>query len=185
MYILVYENNQIMMFGNDPLENIPDSINIDNQYIKYIISIDYIDKFEEYKKDKMLIEAAGGMILNQQNDLLMIFRRGFWDMPKGKVDFGETMEECAVREVMEETGLTHIKLIQKLQTTYHTYTLENKIVLKPSHRYLMNFDGDEIPIPQTEEDITEIKWMNKSEIEHILHSMYPSIREVVLKYYLD
>ncbi len=173
------------MFGDDSTEHISDSLNIDNQYIKRIISIDYLEKFEEYKKDKMLIEAAGGLILNKQNELLMIFRRGFWDMPKGKLDVGESLDECAVREVMEETGLTHIVLKQKLQTTYHTYPFQNKIVLKPSHWYLMKFEGSENPIPQTEEDITEIKWVNKSEAIQLLPLMYASIREMVVKYYLN
>ena len=73
-----------------------------------------------YKKFT-IIQAAGGLVLNEKNKLLMIFRRGKWDLPKGKLDKGETLEDCAVREVEEETGLQSIKLISPLIITYQTY----------------------------------------------------------------
>lgn len=139
---------------------------------------------KSYAADKIVIEAAGGMVLNQQGKLLMIFRRGQWDMPKGKLDEGESIENCALREVSEETGLTKLKLIRELKTTYHTYHYKGKIALKPSHWFLIHYHGNEPLIPQIEEDITEIKWVNKEEAKRLIAKAFPSIQEMVKKYYL-
>jgi 8-oxo-dGTP pyrophosphatase MutT (NUDIX family) len=141
--------------------------------------------FKEYLSQFIQIEAAGGMVLNGKGELLMMFRRGKWDMPKGKLDEGETIKECALREVREETGLTHLKVGRKLQVTYHTYAIKGKNIIKPSHWYFMKYDGNEIPIPQTEEDITEVRWVNKKEAAKLIDDAYASIREIVKKYYLD
>ena len=150
---------------------------------KGIIHIESEASFKAYTKDKIIIEAAGGLVFNEKNELLMIFRRGFWDLPKGKVDEGETLEECAVREVQEETGLHNIKLGEFLNTTYHTYTLNNQSILKPSHWYKMEHWGNEILIPQTEEDISEIKWVSKVEAHDLKDKMYPTIRIIVEQYF--
>lgn len=140
--------------------------------------------FNEYLLRCIKIEAAGGMVLNAKGELLMMFRKGKWDMPKGKLDEGETIKECALREVSEETGLTALNIGRKLQTTYHTYTLKGKKVIKFSHWYFMKYVGNEIPVPQTEEDITEVRWVDKKEAERLIEDAYASIREVVKKYYL-
>ena len=68
-----------------------------------------------------VITAAGGLVLNPNTEILMIFRRGHWDLPKGKLDEGETIVSCAVREVQEETGLSDIHVDQFLLMTKHTY----------------------------------------------------------------
>ena len=148
-----------------------------------IVGIDSLEDFETYKKDKKVIEAAGGMVFNEEKELLMIFRRGFWDLPKGKVDVGETLEECAIREVQEETGLNTIKLCNFLTTTYHTYLFKDEAILKPSHWFKMEHWGDENLIPQTEEDITEIKWVSKAEAQELKDKMYPTIRIIVEQYF--
>ncbi len=141
--------------------------------------------FHEYLSHFIQIEAAGGMVLNTKGELLLMYRRGKWDMPKGKLDEGETIKACALREVKEETGLTHLKVGRKLQITYHTYAIKGKNVIKPSHWYFMKYDGNEVPIPQTEEDITEVRWVNKKEAAQLIDDAYASIREIVKKYYLD
>ena len=137
-----------------------------------------------YTMGMEIIEAAGGMVLNIQGDVLMIFRRGFWDLPKGKIDPGESTEICAIREVQEETGINRLEIIEKLQVTYHTYTLGNKTILKPSHWFKMIHTDNEKTIPQTEEDITEIRWMNQKEVTAILNKSYESISELLSKHYL-
>lgn len=131
-------------------------------------------------KNKKII-AAGGLVLNEDNEILMIFRRGFWDLPKGKLDPGETIENCALREVKEETGLTNITLAQFLTITYHDYFDQyiQELVTKESHWYLMVAAGKQSLIPQSEEDITGIKWVNPSDLKECLQNTYPNIKEVI------
>jgi 8-oxo-dGTP pyrophosphatase MutT (NUDIX family) len=142
------------------------------------------DEWQLFLSDKLIIEAGGGMVFNPKGELLMMFRRGQWDMPKGKLDKGETIEACALREVEEETGISNLRLCGKLQTTYHTYSFQGKTVLKPSHWYKMEYAGAEDLVPQIEEDITELRWVDKVEAAELAQKAFPSIREMIKKYYL-
>lgn len=126
-----------------------------------------------------LIQAGGGVVKNKKGAILMIFRRGKWDLPKGKLDEGETIEECAKREVQEETGLQEIEIIKPLTITYHTYTQFGKHILKESHWYAMKTTGDEKLTPQTEEDITEITWATKEDLKKYMLNTFPTIAEVL------
>ena len=135
---------------------------------------------EAFFKHFHLIQAGGGLVKNKNQEILMIFRRGKWDLPKGKLDEGETIEQCAKREVEEETGLSHIKIIKPIAITYHTYILFGKHNLKETHWYLMNAVGDEKLIPQTEEEITKIIWAKKEELSKYLMNTFPTIK-IVLK----
>jgi 8-oxo-dGTP pyrophosphatase MutT (NUDIX family) len=131
-----------------------------------------------YKKFT-LIQAAGGLVTNEANEILMIHRRGKWDLPKGKLDAGETLAECAVREVEEETGLRNIELIAPLITTYHTYHEGSHFILKESYWYSMHVTGKQQLVPQTAEDIHDIKWVNKSELETYKNNSFPSVADVL------
>jgi len=144
-----------------------------------------VDKLRiNYLADKPSIVAAGGMVFNPNGDLLMMIRKGMWDMPKGKLDEGESIENCAIREVTEETGLSSISIVEKLSISYHTYFYNDQLVVKPSHWFKMNFTGIEIPKPQIEEDISEIRWVKKDEARKLLDSMFPSIQEMIIRFYL-
>lgn len=134
----------------------------------------------DFFKHFELIKAGGGLVKNQSEEILMIFRRGKWDLPKGKLDAGETIEECAKREVEEETGLHRLTVIKPLVITYHTYNLYGKHNLKETHWYLMEADANEKLIPQTEEEISEIVWVKKEELKKYLDNTFPTI-ETVLK----
>jgi 8-oxo-dGTP pyrophosphatase MutT (NUDIX family) len=112
----------------------------------------------------------------------MIFRRGKWDLPKGKLDKGEKLEDCAVREVEEETGLKDIKLISPLIITYHTYHEGTKFILKESHWYNMKVSGDQKLVPQTEEGIIETKWATIKEAEQLFPQSFPSIVDVIKEF---
>jgi 8-oxo-dGTP pyrophosphatase MutT (NUDIX family) len=135
-------------------------------------------------KNFTLIKAAGGLVKNEKDEILMIFRRGKWDLPKGKLDEGETIEECAKREVQEETGLQQIEIIKPLDITYHTYTQFGKAILKESHWYAMKNTGNEKLIPQTEEDITEITWAKKEDAQKYVSNTFPSLTKVLKKGFL-
>lgn len=137
-------------------------------------------KKEFWKKFK-IVKAAGGLVLNEENKILMIFRRGKWDLPKGKLDKGETLEQCAVREVEEETGLTNITLQSPLIITYHTYHEGSKFVLKESYWYNMKVSGIQNLTPQTEEDISAIKWTTFTEAEELFPECFPSVVDVIQK----
>ncbi|HEX7754612.1 MAG TPA: NUDIX domain-containing protein [Niabella sp.] len=125
------------------------------------------------------VQAGGGLVINEKREILMIFRRGFWDLPKGKLDKGETIEACAVREVHEETGLTKIERGDHLLTTYHTYEHGTHHILKEAHWFLMHASSEEKLIPQTEEDIEQIVWVNAARIDGYKAKAYPSIADVL------
>jgi 8-oxo-dGTP pyrophosphatase MutT (NUDIX family) len=126
-----------------------------------------------------VIQAAGGFVRNPDDEVLLIFRRGKWDLPKGKLDKGEKLEDCAVREVEEETGLKNITLAAPLLITYHTYHEGSKFVLKESHWYTMKVDGEQRLVPQTEEDIHEIKWVKVADIPIYVKNTFPSVVDVL------
>jgi 8-oxo-dGTP pyrophosphatase MutT (NUDIX family) len=129
-----------------------------------------------------VIKASGGLVQNEEKKMLMIFRRGKWDLPKGKIDDGETLEQCAVREVEEETGLTKIELLSPLLTTYHTYHEGSKFILKESYWYNMKVSGKQNLQPQTEEDILEIKWVTTKEAEKLFPECFPSVIDVIKEF---
>lgn len=125
-----------------------------------------------------IIKAGGGLVFNEDGKVLMMFRRGKWDLPKGKLDEGESIEECAVREIEEETGLKELVREKFITTTYHHYSFKGKEILKESYWYEVrtNFKGS--LVPQLEEDITEVKWVAITELDNYLENTYASIREV-------
>lgn len=125
-----------------------------------------------------VLEAAGGFVRNAENKLLVFFRRGSWDLPKGKIDRGETPEQAAVREVQEETGLVNLKLGAWLTHTYHTYELKGARILKKTWWYRMETADTQL-VPQTEEDIEEICWVEPETWLAGGPVVYPNIREVI------
>jgi 8-oxo-dGTP pyrophosphatase MutT (NUDIX family) len=130
-------------------------------------------------KKFLLVKAAGGLVQNEKGQLLFMLRRNKWDLPKGKLDAGESLEQCAVREVEEETGLKDIRLGKPLLVTYHTYDESGKHFLKETHWYHMIAPGDQIITPQQEEQITEIKWGGEKEIKIFINNTFPSIIDVL------
>lgn len=125
-----------------------------------------------------LIEAAGGLVENTRGELLVFYRRGSWDLPKGKIDPGETPEQAAVREVQEETGLENVVLGSFAGTTWHTYELKGERILKKTWWYHMTTTDTEVT-PQTEEDIEEIRWVRKEEWLASGVEVYGSIRDIL------
>jgi len=125
-----------------------------------------------------VIKAAGGLVCNEAGQVLMINRRGKWDLPKGKLDPDESLETCAVREVKEETGLKVLKIEGPLLTTYHTYDESGKHILKEGYWYKMIAPGVQSLHPETAEDITEVLWVHDKEISSKLDQTFPLIREV-------
>ena len=156
------------------------------QLAKIHAGVFYHSNLEELRKafykKFTIIQAAGGLVLNEKKEILMIFRRGKWDLPKGKLDKGEKLEDCAVREVEEETGLQKIKLLSPLLITYHTYHEGTKYILKESHWYNMKVSGNQKLVPQTEEDIDAIKWVTTKEAEKLFPDCFPSVIDVIKEF---
>ncbi len=125
------------------------------------------------------IEAAGGIVQNSKKELLFIHRLGKWDLPKGKVEKGESIESTAVREVEEETGVRNITLKKKAGETYHTYNAYGKHFIKTTHWFHMSCPAEQTFVPQTEEHIDEIKWVKLKDITEPLSNTYPSIVDIL------
>jgi ADP-ribose pyrophosphatase YjhB (NUDIX family) len=132
-----------------------------------------------FQKKFIIVRAAGGLVKNENDKILMIFRRNKWDLPKGKLDKGEKLEDCAIREVEEETGLKNVKLNSPLVVTYHTYHEGTKQMLKESHWFSMTVTGEQKLTPQIEEDISDIKWINQDEINLYLEKTFPLISDIM------
>ncbi|MEP6584142.1 MAG: NUDIX hydrolase [Ginsengibacter sp.] len=144
-----------------------------------IMHKDLIKLKKKFFKHFKVVQTGGGVVRNIDEEILLIFRRGKWDLPKGKIDPGETLEECAIREVREETGIQGLKILSKISITYHTYIEFGKHILKESHWYLMNSFQQEELIPQVEEDITQIRWVDKDDFKKYLDNTFPTIKSVL------
>lgn len=132
-----------------------------------------------FEKFFTVSKAGGGIIQNKRNEILLIYRRGKWDLPKGKLDEGESIEECALREVQEETGLVSVSIVRPFTITYHTYKEQGKFILKESHWFLMQTNKDEKVVPQIEEDIMEIRWIPRNNLEPYFEASYPAIADML------
>lgn len=124
------------------------------------------------------VNAAGGLVINEKGEFLLIRRSGLWDLPKGHQDPGEFLEETALREVEEETGLNGLVLGKFIRSTDHCYQRDGQWYLKHTWWYEMSCTGSQKCTPQTEEGITETAWASKTELREYLQQTYPTIIEV-------
>lgn len=135
--------------------------------------------FKEILQQVNIIKAAGGLVKNGDGDYLFIHRLGKWDLPKGKVEENEKMKEAAVREVEEECGIKINYLGPKLISSYHTYVMRGKVVIKQTNWYEMGVNKAPKLIPQLEEDITDARWIAKNDIKAIKENTYPLIADLL------
>lgn len=126
-----------------------------------------------------VIEAGGGLVHTENGTVLLIYRNGKWDLPKGKLDEGEATDAAAVREVQEETGLEQLQLEAPLTVTYHTYYQDNVLILKESHWYLMKSPEQKEMVPQLEEGIEKCEWVKLDALAPYLENTHPSIIDVL------
>ncbi len=128
-----------------------------------------------------LLLAAGGLVLEPAGKILLIHRLGKWDLPKGKLEPGESAEDGALREVEEETGIGNLKIISDLGSTYHTYIQAGKKKFKETFWYLMTSEGGET-VPQREEAIVKAEWISTSELNQVFENTYPNIFLLLRRY---
>ncbi len=131
------------------------------------------------KEKFIVIQAAGGLVHTSEKSILLIFRRGKWDLPKGKLDEGEELETCAIREVEEETGVKNIQSEKLITLTYHTYYEKEKYILKETHWYFMYSAEEQILTPQVNEDIEKCEWVANTEIALYMKNANASVVDVV------
>ncbi|HJS55992.1 MAG TPA: NUDIX domain-containing protein [Chitinophagaceae bacterium] len=202
MYIKIYFNDKPLFLCDDveatlqPYVHHDDTVFIDELNIHTVKSMIHemqeptvhagvffhknLDELESaFFKKFTLIKAAGGFVLNENNEVLMMFRRGKWDLPKGKKDKKESDEECALRETEEETGLKNIKLKGPLITTWHTYHEGTRFMLKETKWFRMKAKGDQRLTPQTEEQITRLEWVGKNDLKKYMQNSFPSVVDVL------
>lgn len=125
-----------------------------------------------------MIYASGGVVFNNEK-LLMIFRNGFWDLPKGKIELNESELECAVREVEEECGIERLAVVKFLKYTYHTYVEDDQSILKKTSWFLMSSDYKNKLTPQKSEGITKVIWVSKNEIPSKLDNSFENIKDLL------
>lgn len=123
-----------------------------------------------------VVEAAGGLVRNSKNEVLFIYRNEKWDLPKGKTEKGENIEETAIREVEEETGISGVTIDHFLRKTFHVFKRNGEYRLKLTYWYLMRSDYEGIFTPQIEEDIMQVVWKNDSEVKIALENSYENIK---------
>lgn len=126
-----------------------------------------------------IVKAAGGIVLNPKGEVLFIHRRGSWDLPKGKMDHGETPEQTAVREVAEECGIPQPVLSKKLKTTWHVYKESGDRILKPTEWFLMHSDYEGELTPQADEGIDDVRWVQRKHWRELAKHSYPNIADLI------
>jgi ADP-ribose pyrophosphatase YjhB (NUDIX family) len=158
--------------------------------IKKLISDIYNDKIQKaylYDQDLELIinklksklpieKAGGGLVYNDKNEVLFIFRNGKWDLPKGGIEKNEKLKETAIREVEEETGIDNLEIIEKLEKTYHIFKRNGRYKLKITSWYKMKTISKKIPKPQENEGIECAKWIRQEDIPKLLNNSYENIK---------
>ena len=194
--VIIANETDINYKGNNTLFASYDNIEILQGLIKVLLDLPSIETlyiygdnpeqiWEAYKSLYTIIEAAGGLVLNKAAHALLIFRLGKWDLPKGKIEKNESIQEAAIREVIEECGVKQLHIESKLIDTYHIYQLKGKQILKVSHWFLMRCNDTELDlIPQTIEGITDAKWMTVTDTLNVLENSYSSVKDVLTKFFI-
>lgn len=156
--------------------------NVPTNILSVIVSTAETMSVKKYLRNKFKIVKAAGGLIRKKEKFLMIYRMKKWDLPKGKKEKSEKYKHTAVREVLEECNII-VKIGPKVCTTWHTYTMNRNAMLKKTRWFLMDSVDDTKMKPAIEEDIEELRWMNRKEVYHALEHSYKSISYVFEQYY--
>jgi len=162
-------------------------IETDGKAINFVLQNNDIERLWDcFKSQFTEIPAAGGLVQKSDHSLLFIKRLGVWDLPKGKIDKKETPEFAAIREVQEECGVSGLKIIRPLDSTFHIYrspylNFPDNLVLKETKWFLMSCDSEQTLIPQVEENIEEVRWFAIDQLDKVMGNTYSSLREFLVK----
>lgn len=128
------------------------------------------------------VPAAGGIVRNEKNQILVIYRFHRWDLPKGHVEKGEEIANTAIREVIEETGVKNLEIVRALDSSFHVYNLKNEQCIKETYWFEMKCSDSELLFPQTSEAIEIAKWIDVEDINTVLIKTYPSLKDLLKTY---
>ncbi len=142
----------------------------------YLYCPDEKEIMTKLKEKIPVCKAGGGLVYNQNNEVLFIFRNGKWDLPKGGTEKGEDLQLTAMREVTEETGVNKLLIHDKLQKTYHIFKRNGVYKLKITHWFKMSSTFTGTPIGQLEEGIEKVAWLNQDQIKDALKNSYENIK---------
>ncbi|MBL4656467.1 MAG: NUDIX domain-containing protein [Flavobacteriales bacterium] len=175
-------NILIQFQGEEEILKAISSLETDSKITSLAVHGDDVNQiWESFRSQYKMIEAAGGLVQHENGKYLLIYRKGKWDLPKGKLEKSETPNVAALREVEEECGITNVKIEEALPNTYHTYELRGKNILKVSYWFSMSYSGNETPVPQLNEGIEKAEWCNSDDIKQALTNAYSSIQEMLNK----
>lgn len=153
-------------------------VNMFNNKVKkaFLYHPDEKETLKMLKEKIPVAKAGGGLVYNTKGEVLFIFRNGKWDLPKGGIEKHEEIEDTAMREVEEETGVSGLKITQKLQKTYHVFKRNGTYRLKITHWFEMKTDYNGIVSGQLEEGIEKVAWLNPEQIKEALTNSYENIK---------
>ncbi len=134
---------------------------------------------KKFLKKLPKVIAGGGKVYNDKGDILFIFRNGKWDLPKGKIDGKETIEDAALREVEEETGVKDLKIVKRLETTYHIFKRNGRYRIKITKWFEMHSSYTGELVPEEIEGITKVEWLNLEQTQKALENSYANIKELI------
>ena len=177
-FVILQEKTQTSVeYKNDSAILLQSIRNLEKgKYDRLVVHADDVERlFRDFKKLFVCIEACGGLVVNNRDEILAIFRRKHWDFPKGKMEPGESKRQTAIREVKEECGLKNVEVVRKLGATYHTFSISDKRKLNVSYWYIME-SYDKKLVPQKDEDIEIAKWMS---VKDFLAKAKPIYRNIV------
>ena len=169
-----YEGTATLEIAMDLLENTScPEVNIYGENLEEI--------WEDFSNLFRVIEAAGGVVTNKNKEILFIRRLGKWDLAKGKIEKGESLDGAALREIEEETGLKELILEKFINTTFHIYTERNgEKILKTTYWFKVTYLGNDEPTPQIEEGISEVAWKNEQQIkDEVLKMTFENIKLIL------
>ncbi len=179
------EEYPLYLFKNIPFEEVVHKIKTDVFSGVYLYSTNIEEDWKEIREIYEPIVAGGGLVLNENKEVLFIFRGEKWDLPKGRIEEGEKIEEAAIREVEEECGIENVILKNFLLNTYHLFIQGGKKRLKETYWYLMYSEYKGELKPQVEEGITDVCFKNEKEIGVALQNTYANIELVYNNYLKD
>lgn len=170
--------------------NINDFICLVNKFEKQLVNTDLyvyapenlLEVFNALVGIYKYVPAAGGIVRNEKNQILIIYRFHRWDLPKGHVEKGEEYANTAIREVIEETGVKNLEIVKSLDSSFHVYHLKNEHCIKETHWFEMKCTNSELLFPQTSEAIEIAKWIDVEDINSVLIKTYPSLKDLLKSY---